>query len=138
MMFSRELSSRTFPNIGVTDGHHRSLSVVDGDLSIVDHRGRRLTTDDLSRGTVEQLYLCVRFGLAAEMSTHAPLPFVMDDVLVNFDPERTELMAGVIADLARSHQVLVFTCQPSTVDALVTAAPDARVIELPRHGGAGR
>lgn len=118
----------------ITDGHYRTLSVVDGDLSIVDHRGRRLGAADLSRGTAEQLYLCVRFGLAAEMATHSPLPFVMDDVLVNFDPERMARMAGVIAELSRSHQVLVFTCQPTSLDALRSAAPDARVIELPRHG----
>lgn len=122
----------------VTDGHHRSLSVVDGELSIGDDRGRRLGTDDLSRGTAEQLYLCIRFGLAAEMATHTPLPFVMDDVLVNFDPERTAAMAAVVADLARTHQVLLFTCQPTSVDALLAASPEARVIELPRHGIAER
>ena len=72
---------------------------------------------------------------ATEMATHTALPFVMDDVLVNFDPERTARTASVIADLATRHQVLVFTCQPTTVDALRAAAPDARLIELPRHGG---
>lgn len=119
----------------VTAGGHTGLSVVDGELAVIDRRGRRLAPDDLSRGTAEQLYLCMRFGLAAEMAAHTPLPFVMDDVLVNFDPERTARMASVIADLATRHQVLVFTCQPTTVDALRAAAPDARLIELPRHGG---
>ncbi|MBK5224721.1 MAG: AAA family ATPase [Acidimicrobiia bacterium] len=119
----------------VTDGHHVGLSVVDGELSIIDHKSRRLATDDLSRGTAEQLYLCLRFGLATEMATHTALPFVMDDVLVNFDPGRTRAMAEVIADIATSHQVLLFTCQPSSVDALLGASPEARVIELPRHGG---
>jgi uncharacterized protein YhaN len=71
------------------------------------------------------------------MVAHTPLPFVMDDVLVNFDPERTQRMAEVLASIAAEHQVLLFTCQPSTVDALLCAAPSARVIELPRHGGAG-
>ncbi|WP_195210320.1 AAA family ATPase [Actinomarinicola tropica] len=118
----------------VTDGAHQGLAVVDGELEVLDRRGRRLSVDDLSRGTAEQLYLCMRFGLAAEMAAHTPLPFVMDDVLVNFDPERTERMAAVVADLAGAHQVLVFTCQPTTVAALEAASPGARVIELPRHG----
>jgi uncharacterized protein YhaN len=121
----------------ITDDHYETVTVADGEIVLVDSAGRRLTTDDLSRGTSEQLYLCLRFGLAAEMVAHTPLPFVMDDVLVNFDPERTQRMAEVLASIAAEHQVLLFTCQPSTVDALLCAAPSARVIELPRHGGDG-
>jgi uncharacterized protein YhaN len=119
----------------ITEDHYRTVTVADGEIVLIDHAGRRLTTDDLSRGTSEQLYLCLRFGLAAEMVSHTPLPFVMDDVLVNFDPVRTERMAEVLASIADDHQVLLFTCQPSSVDALLAAAPSARVVELPRHGG---
>ena len=122
----------------ITEGHYRTVTVADGEIVLIDHADRRLTTDDLSRGTAEQLYLCLRFGLAAEMVAHTPLPFVMDDVLVNFDPVRTAHMAAVLASIAEEHQVLLFTCQPSSVEALVAAAPDARVIDLPRHGGAGQ
>ncbi len=119
----------------ITEGHYRTVTVADGEIVLIDHAGRRLTTDDLSRGTAEQLYLCLRFGLAAEMVAHTPLPFVMDDVLVNFDPIRTARMAEVLASIAADHQVLLFTCQPSSVEALLAAAPSARVIDLPRHGG---
>lgn len=119
----------------VTDGHYQKLIIADGEVRVIDREGRQLSTVDLSRGTAEQLYLCVRFGLAAEFASHTPLPFVMDDVLVNFDPERTERMAEVIAELADSHQVLLFSCQPTSVETLLKARPDARLIELPRHGG---
>ena len=45
--------------------------------------------DELSRGTGEQLYLALRFGLIEEFAGQAePLPVVMDDILVNFDVER--------------------------------------------------
>jgi uncharacterized protein YhaN len=122
----------------VTDGHYPNLIIADGEVRVIDRAGNQLSTVDLSRGTAEQLYLCVRFGLAAEFASHTPLPFVMDDVLVNFDPERTAAMAGIIAELADSHQVLLFSCQPSSVATMVEARPDARVIELPRHGGRTR
>lgn len=119
----------------VTDGHYPKLIIADGEVRVIDQQGRQLSTVDLSRGTAEQLYLCVRFGLAAEFASHTPLPFVMDDVLVNFDPERTAHMAGVVAELADAHQVLLFSCQPASVATMLEARPDARVIELPRHGG---
>ncbi len=122
----------------VTDGHYPKLIIADGEVRVIDQQGRQLSTVDLSRGTAEQLYLCVRFGLAAEFASHTPLPFVMDDVLVNFDPERTAHMAGVLAELAESHQVLLFSCQPTSVATMLEARPDARVIELPRHGGRSR
>ena len=78
---------------------------------------------ELSRGTAEQLYLCVRLGLVAELSrTRVPLPVVMDDVLVNFDDERAAAMARVLAGFAAHHQLFFFTCNRRTRDLLVGAA----------------
>ncbi len=83
----------------------------------------------LSTGTAEQLYLALRFGLVEHFGREAEsLPVVMDDILVNFDPERAEHAARSIEDLATRHQVLYFTCHPGTP---VSAA---RTIELPSVG----
>ncbi|MBX3026950.1 AAA family ATPase [bacterium] len=86
---------------------------------------------DLSRGTAEALYLAVRLGLAGELARRGTaLPLVMDDVLVNLDPERAAAMARVLGEVAQRHQVLFFTCHPSTRDLLVRAGHAARVVEL--------
>ena len=85
--------------------------------------GEGRTTEELSRGTAEQLYLALRFGLIEEFASHAePLPVVMDDILVNFDSARAERAAMAIRDLAGRHQVLYFTCHPWTARLL---DPDA-------------
>jgi len=69
----------------------------------------------LSTGTAEQLYLAMRFGLVEHFGREAEsLPVVMDDILVNFDPERAERAARSIEELATRHQVLYFTCHPGT------------------------
>jgi uncharacterized protein YhaN len=39
----------------------------------------------------------------------------MDEVLVNFDPQRARRTAELILDVARENQVFVFTCHPDTV-----------------------
>ena len=58
-----------------------------GELTIVQRDGTTKSTIDLSRGTAEQLYLCLRLSLAAEFAKRGTaLPLVMDDVLVDFDP----------------------------------------------------
>ena len=121
----------------VTAGHHVRLEQHDtGDLRVVDRHEQRLEVRDLSRGTAEQLYLCVRLGLIEKFARdQVALPVVMDDVFVNFDPDRAREVAGAIARFAERHQVLVFTCHPTTAELLTSVQPGTPVIELPRHGG---
>lgn len=100
-------------------------------VEVVTASGAAVSARDLSRGAREQLYLCLRLGLAdafAEQGTR--LPLLMDDVLVNFDPERARAMAKVLADAAERHQLLLFTCHPDTV-ALLEREAQAHRIELP-------
>lgn len=87
---------------------------------------------ELSRGSAEQLYLALRFGLVRHVaSTRSALPVIVDEVLVNFDPGRQRAAASLLAELARDVQVLYFTCHPDVVDRLLRADPEARVVALP-------
>lgn len=82
-------------------------------LDVVDEHSRALSHAALSCGTEQQLYLAVRCGLIREYCSHAePMPVMIDEALVNFDPERAEAAAGVLADLADVAQIMVFTCHP--------------------------
>ncbi|MFH1572030.1 MAG: hypothetical protein ABIL09_28830, partial [Gemmatimonadota bacterium] len=93
--------------------------------------GVQRTADQLSRGTAEQLYLALRLGLVREFGRQAePLPVVVDDILVNFDPERARQAAVALAALARGNQVIVLTCHPATVDLLADADPGLEPIVL--------
>ena len=47
---------------------------------------------------------------------------LVDEALVNFDPERGVNAAAAFTDLARYNQVLVFTCHPQIVEWFQTAA----------------
>ena len=58
-------------------------------ITVTDADGRTKQPSELSRGTREQLFLSLRFGLIRELGQRTePLPVVVDEVLVNFDPER--------------------------------------------------
>ncbi len=73
--------------------------------------GKSVPLVGLSRGTAEQLYLAMRFALVEHLATQQePLPLVMDDVLVNFDPERAERVARTIEQVATERQVIYLTC----------------------------
>lgn len=101
------------------------------EIEVVRADARRLKLPELSRGTREQLLLALRFGLIASFGqTSAHLPVIVDDVLVNFDPQRARAAAHAFADLSATNQVLVFTCHQSTVDHLQNAMPQARIVNL--------
>jgi uncharacterized protein YhaN len=81
-------------------------------LRVDDAEGHSLPAEVLSRGTREQLFLALRLALASSYARRgAPLPLVLDDVLVNFDADRAKAAAAVLRDFAAmGHQLLVFTC----------------------------
>ena len=95
-------------------------------MGIVTGRPRPLT--ELSRGTAEQLYLAMRFAFIDEYVEHSePVPVLMDDVLVNFDAERSRAASEAIVEFSRNHQVLLLTCHEQTVDEMSEASEAARL-----------
>ncbi|MBW1806426.1 MAG: hypothetical protein JRJ06_08715, partial [Deltaproteobacteria bacterium] len=83
------------------------------------------------RGTAEQLYLSLRFGFIREFSRRSnPLPVIMDEILVNFDPRRAKATVKGIFELSREHQVLFFTCHPDTAELFKEADTDTPVLEI--------
>jgi len=85
--------------------------------------------EQLSRGTREQLYLALRFGLIREFSEHSErLPVIVDEALINFDPDRARRAAAAFATLARTNQVIVFTCHATLRD--LFAGEGATVLDI--------
>jgi uncharacterized protein YhaN len=118
---------------GLTGGRYPKLHVTVGEqeISVVDETGVRKTPEQLSRGTYEQLYLALRFGLIQSMGEESErLPVIVDEVLVNFDPVRAQHAAAAFAELSHTNQVLVLTCHPWMVDLFKDAAPNAALIDL--------
>ena len=77
---------------------------------------------------LEQLYLAIRFGyISAKTGGAEPLPIVMDDVLVNFDPTRAAAAAAGILHMAKSRQILFFTCHPTIVQIFTNPSPGVPV-----------
>ena len=69
-----------------------------------------VSVDGMSDGTRDQLYLSLRLAtLEQHLSKGEPMPFVVDDILIGFDDNRTRVCLEVLAELAVSTQVLLFT-----------------------------
>ncbi|MEZ4524811.1 MAG: AAA family ATPase [Desulfobacterales bacterium] len=64
----------------------------------------------MSEGTADQLYLSLRLAaLEAWMEKSEPLPFIADDILIQFDDERAGAALEVLAGLSSKTQVIFFT-----------------------------
>jgi uncharacterized protein YhaN len=66
--------------------------------------------EGMSEGTRDQLYLALRLAtLEKHLGEGEPMPFVVDDILIGFDDDRTRVCLEVLAELAARTQVLLFT-----------------------------
>lgn len=99
----------------MTAGRYRIATPADeGDLQLTDASQLRKGEVTWSAGLADQVYLAVRLGLAREFGRHGePLPVVLDDVMVKFDPKRQVGAAKVMLSLARDQQVLLLSCDPA-------------------------
>jgi uncharacterized protein YhaN len=69
-----------------------------------------VSVDQMSDGTRDQLYLALRLAtLEQHLQKGEPMPFVVDDILIGFDDNRTKVCLEVLAELSANTQVLVFT-----------------------------
>jgi uncharacterized protein YhaN len=99
-------------------------------LVAVNRDGEPVDSAKLSRGAAEQLYMAMRFALADETAPAAALPFVMDDVFVNFDEERLRLCLEQLPSLAERRQLLLFTCHEHVVRKASDLIAQLQVIRL--------
>jgi len=84
------------------------------DFRVVTEKGRQFnSTKELSRGSLEQLFLAVRLSRIKEIKP--PLPLVLDDSLVNFDQNHLYNTAKLLVELASRHQIFILTCHPQLI-----------------------
>ncbi len=123
----------------ITDGAWPlvSASLEDSSLRVVPPHGDPLPPDVLSRGAQEQLYLALRLAHIRSHARHAAaLPVIMDDILVNFDPDRARRTMRALADLTApadggpGHQILFFTCHPGMAEQLRELVPDSALFSV--------
>ncbi|MFD2670575.1 AAA family ATPase [Marinicrinis sediminis] len=98
----------------LTAGRYEKLFAPLGEQRLIVERedGVQFEPAQLSRGTAEQLYLSLRFAMIRAFRSKANLPIILDDIMVNFDPERIRLTCQLIASFSQEQQVLFLTCHP--------------------------
>jgi uncharacterized protein YhaN len=122
----------------LTSGSFTRLTIDDDDGTLVlkgiRPDGRLVGVEGMSDGSHDQLYLALRLAsLESWLQSHEPIPFIVDDILLNFDDQRAAAALGALAELSRKTQVLFFTHHRHLVDLARTQLPHDLVFihELP-------
>ena len=109
--YFRSLTGGRYQRVWAPLGEH--------DLHVEDHAGLARQLNELSGGTREQLLLSLRLALIEEQRSEGiHLPFILDDILVNFDEIRVGSAMETLQEFA-SHgtQTLLLTCHSHLAEA---------------------
>ena len=103
----------------ITGGEYKAIlpteKIMKGDFQCLLKDGTiQESTDILSRGTNEQLFLAIRISRIKEIEP--ALPVIVDDSFVNFDSYHLVETMEILKELSKSHQVFILTCHPNIVE----------------------
>lgn len=86
----------------------------------------------MSDGSRDQLYLALRLAtLEQHIKKEEPMPFVVDDILIGFDDDRTRVCLEVLAQLSTNIQVLLFTHHQRVLELAANCNESSKIFQ---HG----
>lgn len=92
----------------ITNGKYDKVTV-GRDMKVMIHTGdRSVPIEGVSRGTIEQVYLCMRVAAAKLLWQKEAMPFLFDDVFAYYDDERLEAAMRMLKSCG--HQTIIFSC----------------------------
>ena len=97
----------------LTGGRYRKVEIDDRTLDIAvwaPERGDWVAATDLSKGTIDQIYLAARIGLVRLVTQGKRPPLILDDPFVTFDDQRAARAALLLRELSSDFQVIYMAC----------------------------
>jgi uncharacterized protein YhaN len=105
-------------------------------LKTIRDNGDKVPMEGLSDGTRDQLYLALRIAaIEQHVAQSAPLPVILDDVLINADDDRARASLEVLKELAGKTQVLFFTHHGRMAE--IGQECGAQLVRIGRRAAAG-
>lgn len=98
----------------ITDGSYQGGDI-DEDFNIrLENTSGDIPVELLSAGTYDAVTLALRFSLLKHIFKDGGGYLVLDDCLVDLDPERKQQSVNLINDLSEDYQIIFTTCDPDT------------------------
>ena len=117
----------------ITDGRYRRIDLLDGDEGLLgvtlDGRSEPIEVGDpISRGTLDQIFLCLRLGMLDHLDEgRERLPLILDDALLRMDDQRRCAVYALLGDIAPMRQVWILTCNRALADEIENGLKVSRI-----------
>jgi len=104
-----ELVNRNIANL--TNGRYTNIKLSpELDLEVFSkEKGEYISLENLSKGTIDQIFLLVRLGFAEGLLGANKMPVILDDPFVNFDEKRVLNIKNILVKLSSDYQLILFT-----------------------------
>ena len=111
--FAREVSLLL---AALTKGGYTRISLDEKMLVQLNTQDRLLSLDQVSYGTMQQVYFALRLASAGLLSEKNQVPVILDEPFAMYDEERLESALRLLAGCGR--QVILFSCQTRELEML--------------------
>ena len=111
--FTKEVSALLS---ALTQGRYTRISLDDRNLVRLNTPEKLLSVDQVSFGTMQQVYFALRLASARLLSGESQVPIILDEPFAMYDEKRLECALRILAGSAR--QVILFSCQTRELDML--------------------
>ena len=102
----------------ISNGKYKKIKINDEEGIIVEKQnGEYISAEKLSIGTIEQLYLSLRFGAIKELSEES-MPIILDEAFAYYDEERLKNILKYISKEYEDNQIIIFTCTNREIEIL--------------------
>lgn len=92
----------------LTNGKYSAINVRDEKLYVYSNYHKKyILSDNLSRGTISQMYLCYKLGII--VNSGIDFPIIIDDGFVFFDMSRNKNAIKLLERISKDYQILYFT-----------------------------
>lgn len=117
--FKRNLNQKISGLVSyLTDGKYTKVAIDSACNIFILTPTQKLSIQQLSRGTMEQIYLALRLAAANCIPGYEKMPLILDDAFALYDEKRLEKILCYFAQ-EEQRQILIFTCHKREEDILI-------------------
>lgn len=114
----------------ISNGKYQKVKINDEEGIIVEKQnGEYVSAEKLSVGTIEQLYLSLRFGAISELSEES-MPIILDEAFAYYDEERLKNILTYINKEYKNNQIIIFTCTNREIEILNKEEIKYNIVEM--------
>ncbi len=114
----------------ISNGKYKNVRINDEEGIIVEkENGEYISSEKLSIGTIDQLYISLRLGAIKELSEET-MPIILDEAFAYYDEERLTNILKYISEEFKNNQIIILTCTNREREILERLQLQYRNIEL--------